>query len=126
MSGSREAEPLVETPFWKYAESWSPDGGTLAYREIDPKTRGDIWLLPMGGDRKPSPLIQTSADERNAAFSPDGRFVAYGSDESGREEVYIQTIPPSGAKWQASSGGGSAPAWRRAGSNCSSSARSNG
>ena len=115
VSGSREAEPLVETPFWKYAESWSPDGGTLAYREIDPKTRGDIWLLPMRGDRKPSPLIQTSADERNASFSPDGRFVAYGSDESGREEVYIQTIPPSGAKWQASSGGGSAPAWRRDG-----------
>ena len=111
-SGASEAQPLVETPHWKYAESWSPDGGTLAFRQIDPKTRGDIWLLPMRGDRKPSPLIQTPADERNAAFSPDGRFIAYGSDESGREEVYVQAVPASGAKWQMSSGGGSAPAWR--------------
>jgi eukaryotic-like serine/threonine-protein kinase len=109
-----EAAPLVESRYWKYPESWSPDGRYLAYREIDPRTRGDIWILPMGesGSRKAQPFLNSPADERNAAFSPDGRFIAYGSDESGREEVYVQTFPSSGAKWQVSNDGGSAPSWR--------------
>ena len=115
VSGSGEATPLVETPYWKYPESWSPDGQFIAYRQIDPRTRGDIWLLPLRGERKPVALLQTSADERNAAFSPDGRFLAYGSDESGHEEVYVQAFPASGAKWQISSAGGSAPMWRKDG-----------
>src|SRR4029453_1127219 len=38
-----EAELLVETAHWKYPESWSPDGQSILYREIDPNTRGDLW-----------------------------------------------------------------------------------
>ncbi len=48
-------------------------------------------------------------------LSPDGRWVAYASDESGRAEVYVQTFPASGGKWQISTGGGDAPQWRRDG-----------
>ncbi len=44
--------------------------------------------------------------------SPDGRFVAFVSNESGREEIYVQTFPEPGGKWQVSSGGGSDPSWR--------------
>src|SRR5204862_49735 len=50
-----------------------------------------------------------------AQFSPDGRFVAYVSDESGRAEVYVQSFPASGGKWQISTGGGDQPQWRRDG-----------
>ena len=42
-------------------------------------------------------------------FSPDGRWVAYVSDESGRNEIYVQAFPLSGAKFQISTGGGSDP-----------------
>ena len=45
-------------------------------------------------------------------FSPDGRFVAYVSNESGRDEIYVQTFPDAGGRWQVSNGGGSDPSWR--------------
>ena len=45
-------------------------------------------------------------------FSPDARFVAYTSDESGRNEVYVQTFPEPTGKWQVSNAGGTDAKWR--------------
>jgi len=45
-------------------------------------------------------------------FSPDGRFLAYQSNESGRSEVYVQSFPGPGGKWQISTSGGREPQWR--------------
>jgi Tol biopolymer transport system component len=47
-------------------------------------------------------------------FSPDGRLVAYTSNESesGKFQVYVQTIPLSDKKWQVSTNGGYEPRWR--------------
>ena len=45
-------------------------------------------------------------------FSPDGRFLAYQSNESGRKEVYVQSFPDPGGKWQVSTAGGVDPRWR--------------
>ena len=69
----------------------------------------------MSGDRKPFPYLQTEFDERHGRFSPDGRWVAYTSNESGRDEVYVQSFPLSGAKFQISAGGGMEPQWRKDG-----------
>jgi hypothetical protein len=38
--------------------------------------------------------------------------MAYASNETGRFDVYVQPIPPSGAKWQISTAGGNQPRWR--------------
>jgi len=85
------------------------------YQETGQKTANDLWLLPLNGDRKPVPYLQTPFDELNARFSPDGRWMAYQSNESGRFQIYLQTVPPSGAKYQISSSGGAVPQWRRDG-----------
>ena len=45
-----------------------------------------------------------------AHFSPDGDFIAYTSDESGRDEIYVQALD-SGARWQLSASGGGDPHW---------------
>jgi len=37
------------------------------------------------------------------------------SDDSGRKEVYVESFPVGSGKFQVSSGGGSAPMWRRDG-----------
>ena len=42
-------------------------------------------------------------------------WIAYVSDESGTNEVYVQSFPSSGSKWQISAGGGFQPRWRRDG-----------
>jgi hypothetical protein len=104
--------PLLATPLWKYPETWSPDGRFIVYTEVDPKTRANLWVLPRTGEAKPYPFLATPASESIARFSPDGRFLAYASDESGREEVYVQPFPATGAKWQISTAGGSEPGWR--------------
>ena len=96
-----------------YAEvdDWSPDGRFLVYGTFGLDT--DLWLLPLSGDRKPIPLATTPFNEESSRFSPDGRWVAYASNESGRTEVYVQPVPPTGEKWQISTGGGDYPIWAR-------------
>ncbi len=37
--------------------------------------------------------------------------MAYTSDESGRNEIYVQPYPGPGGKWQISSEGGTEPVW---------------
>ena len=91
---------------------WSADGRFVIFRAPDPKTGDDLWMLPMEGDRTPRPLVQTPAGETRAQLSADRRWLAYESDESGVAQVYVQSFPPSGAKWQVSSDGGSQPRWR--------------
>jgi eukaryotic-like serine/threonine-protein kinase len=91
---------------------WSPDGKWIIYQQQDQKTGLDLWLLPLDGDRKPVPYLRTPFNETLAAFSPDGRWVAYQSDESGRMEIYLQTMPTGGGKYQISSSGGTEPHWR--------------
>ena len=72
-------------------------------------------MLSLGGDRKPVPIVQSELNERNGQLSPDGRWIAYQSDESKTWQVYGQTIPPSGGRWQISTSGGGQPRWRRDG-----------
>jgi len=63
--------------------------------------------LPLEGDRKPISLLQTPFNEVRPQFSPDGKWIAYESDEAGTGQIYIQSFPPSGAKWQVSTTPGS-------------------
>lgn len=88
----------------------SPDGQTLAFHEVNPTTGVDIWILHLA-DRKVEPFLRTPANEADARFSPDGHWIAYTSDESGREEIYVQPYPGPGGKWQVSTEGGTEPVW---------------
>jgi serine/threonine-protein kinase len=89
--------------------SWSADGHFLAFDERKPGAQRDVWVLTRGGD--PSPFVLTAFDEWSPAFSPDGKWLAYVSNESGRNEVYVQPYPGPGAKWPISTDGGTEPAW---------------
>jgi eukaryotic-like serine/threonine-protein kinase len=60
-------------------------------------------------------VIVTPFNERGAALSPDGRLLAFVTDESGRDEVYVQAFPGPGAKLAVSTGGGMQPMWSRDG-----------
>lgn len=94
---------------------WSRDGRFIAYTRIDPKTRADLWILPTGGDRKPFLFLGTEFNEGQPQFSPDGKWIAYFSEESGQLEVYVQSFPHAGGKWQISTSGGRKPRWRKDG-----------
>lgn len=96
-----------------FPDSWSRDGKYLMFEtNAGPQTKFDLWILPMLGDRQPFPYLATEFVESHAQFSPDGRWIAYGSDESGRAEIYIQSFPMGNGKWQVSTAGGDQPQWR--------------
>lgn len=114
-SGAGTDELLLESNLPKYANDWSRDGRFLGYSVDDPKTKLDIWILPLKGERKPFGFLQTEFAEVRPAFSPDGRWIAYQSNESGRDEVYIRPFPGPGGKWQISTNGGTRARWRRDG-----------
>jgi Tol biopolymer transport system component len=114
-SGAGKEELLLKTDSNKIPMDWSPDGRFILYVVNDPKTKFDVWILPLFGDQKPEPFLQTEANERLARFSPNGRWIAYVSDESGANEIYVQSFPASGGKWQVSTNGGYHLAWARDG-----------
>jgi Tol biopolymer transport system component len=114
-NGAAAEEPLLKPERPRIPTSWSIDGRFLVYGTLHPKTKWDIWVLPMTGDRKPFPFAETEFDERTGDISPDGRWMAYVSNESGSLEVYVRPFPSGPGKWQVSRDGGYEPHWRRDG-----------
>ncbi len=108
--------------------SWSRDGRFLLYMTAP----AGVLALPLtgataggSGEAKPIPLLAAEFNQRGARFSPDGRFYSYISNESGKEEIYVQSFDPSlgsgaggagaksaGGKWMVSKGGGLSAHWR--------------
>jgi eukaryotic-like serine/threonine-protein kinase len=112
-SGTRDAEPLLVDKDEKYVSDWSADGRyiLITSRSNNPGGWG-ISALPLDGEKKPIPIVKTQFDELWATFSPDGKYIAYQSNESGRNEIYVQEFPEARNKWQVSTGGGVEAYWR--------------
>ena len=120
VSGATAADRLTRSENLQILDDWSGDGRFLVYSEQDPKTRSDLWVLPLSGERKPFPYLATPFNERHAKFAPAPggaapRWLAYASDETGADEVYVQSFPASGTKVRISNNGGVQPRWRRDG-----------
>jgi len=113
--GTGAEEMVLASPFDKYPQSFTPDGRTLVFAEISIETGSDVLMLPLEGERKPVPVANTRFDEEAPQLSPDGRWLAYQSNESGRNEVYVQPFPGPGERHQVSTDGGTEPLWSRAG-----------
>ncbi|MEP7338054.1 MAG: hypothetical protein ABI977_09955, partial [Acidobacteriota bacterium] len=118
-SGAGQDELLLHSAQGKFPLDWSANGKFRLYWESPPQTNQDLWILPMEGERKPWLWLNTPFNESEGRFAPDGKWIAYQSNESGRNEVYVQAFTPgapaSGGKVQLSTNGGSAPQWRRDG-----------
>jgi dipeptidyl aminopeptidase/acylaminoacyl peptidase len=91
---------------------WSPDGQTILFTVHGTASGTDLWLLPLTADKKPVKYLASPWDEMHGNFSPDGHLVAYTSNETGKFQVYAQTLPLSDKKWQISTNGGYEPRWR--------------
>jgi Tol biopolymer transport system component len=121
LDGTDAEERLTTSANIQIAQSWSPDGASLAYTEIDPVSGADIWVLPLpprgtaARVAAPRPFVKTNFTEGDPRFSRDGRWIAYDSNESGRFEVYVRAFPEGVRKWAVSTAGGFLPAWSPSG-----------
>jgi Tol biopolymer transport system component/predicted Ser/Thr protein kinase len=105
---------------------WSGDRRWVLYHERtaqSQQTLEDIWVLPMTPEGQlpegavPKPYVRTPFSDRWARFSPgtDPRWVVYTSNESGRDEIYIDTFPAPRGKIRISTAGGTQPQWGEGG-----------
>ena len=114
--GTGPVERLSASEDLQWPQSWSPDGRTLVFSRrvrTGPAVAQtlDTMMIRLDADRTVSPLLASEFTESNPAVSPDGRWIAYRSDESGRNEVYVQRFPEMGGRVQISTAGGTAPLW---------------
>ena len=93
-SGSGEEKLVCTTG----ETTWQPAGpatGSYALSTRIGRRRPvrDLWALPLRSEASRSPLRRDRFTEvARPMFSPDGRWFAYASDESGRDEIYVQTL----------------------------------
>jgi len=106
-------QPLLKTEYNKNVYDWSADGRFVLYAVQNPTSRRDLWALPLDGERQPVAVAQTAFEESEGRVSPDGRWIAYQSNDTGRNEIYVQPFPfVAGGKVRVSTSGGTLPRWR--------------
>jgi serine/threonine-protein kinase len=73
----------------------------------------DVWTMTMDGKGQASKFFEAASGTRptNPRFSPDGRFLSYGSNETGRSEVYVRPFPAGTPVTRVSVNGGTSSAW---------------
>ena len=108
--GSGNGEVLFADKRRKIASQWTPDGKFIIYHALTPGFAWDIEAYSLA-DHKIIPLLKSRNPEMLGSVSPDGRWLAYTTIEGSRPEVYVQSFPPSGQRWQVSGGGGNMPHW---------------
>ena len=99
------ARPLISLAGDEFPTQWSSD--TLIVFEQGPNPT-DLWMLDLSDPDSPRAevYLPLEADLDDVVVSRDGTLAAYGSNESGRDEVYIRSFPEPGERTPESQGGG--------------------
>jgi len=114
-NGGGQDERILPDLNGRWPTQWSLDGRYIVYNESDPKTKFDLWVLPLEGaaaERKPILFLRTEFNEKLGQLSPDGQLMAFTSDRSGKNQIYVRPFPKGDSEWTVSVGGGAAARWR--------------
>ena len=92
---------------------WSPDGNRIVFAS-NRELKFDLYLKDANGAQEEKMIGQGNTDRFPNDWSRDGKYLlfAYGSNESGRWEIYVTSFPDAHGKWQVSNSGGDQPKWR--------------
>jgi Tol biopolymer transport system component len=107
---------LTNTASTQTIWDWSRDGQYLLYtvisNDLAATSRSDLWAMSVTGHSEPLQLTRGRFQEQNGRFSPDGQWITYTSNESGRNEIYVQRFPDGRMKARVSTRGGAYARWQ--------------
>jgi serine/threonine-protein kinase len=115
VQGTGQPRAFIAREHEQWGGSFSPDGRAFSFYDVHPDTGRDIWVFDVDSQES-HPYLVTQANERAPKISPDGRWMAYLSNESGLDEIYVESYPERGRKWTISTEGGTEPNWSTDGS----------
>ena len=72
-------------------------------------------LFALDGSQKPVPVGTQNGRSRQGRISPNGKFIAFTSNESGRDEIYVQAMALGTRPKKVSINGGQSPRWKNDG-----------
>jgi eukaryotic-like serine/threonine-protein kinase len=103
---------VTDSPEYKQFYGWTPDGREVIFSRLNKDKGYDLFAAPVQGDHKPRLLVEGGPfAKHDASLSPDGRWLAYVSDESGQDEIFVQSMSDPNMRAQISSGVAAAPRW---------------
>ena len=115
-NGLTSEQPVFQSADQRKAlDDLTADGRYAIFDTASSPISTQLWALPLFGDRKPFAFVQGGFGVTSGRFSPNARYLAYASNETGRNEIYVQTLPQHTGRWQISTSGGLEPSWRRDG-----------
>ena len=108
--GSGEAERVMSTGLRVYLGSVIPERNlAIGAANTWIGSFNVVSIALQGG--KITPLTETRAQTYAPEASPDRKWMAYTSEESGRREVYVQSLGGTNARTLISTSGGEEPHW---------------
>ena len=111
--GTGEAQQLV---VGRAPEGITANGQQLAFITLTGKRDYGISFLDMK-TKAVTPLVdQPDSEQHSSRISPDGRWIAYASNETGRQEVWLEPLPKTGQRHRLTQTGGRHPLWSPDGS----------
>ena len=114
-SGTDAERVILDTGFSLRPTDWSADGKLIVFSTTTPTGEYEVWVWRPDGTDEPRPAVRTPLNATHGRLSPNGRWLAYASDESGEQQVWLQSFPDGNNRHQVSPDGGSEPRWRRDG-----------
>jgi len=124
LSGIGNEEKVSKSVDHQRPKAWSGDGKFLLFMHRDPNSGNyNLWTMSVDSTlpaaaRKVEPYFTSPFNITQGQFSPGSNvpiWVAYTSNESGQNEIYVQSFPAGSGKSRISANGGVEPRWRRDG-----------
>jgi len=91
--------------------NWSSDARYISFIQTNLKTLTDIGIIDLKNNNASHYFLKTEFNEYSGLFSNNMKWIMYGSNESGKSQVYVQPFDGSGGRRQISNNGGYPLRW---------------
>lgn len=116
--------------YWEHSDGWIQPKFLVDGRAVEGLYRGgqmqagQMLFITLKGNRdygismldiyskQVTTLVDLPGSEQHSSeISPDGKWLAYVSNETGRQEVWLEPMPQTGKRYQLTKNGGAHPEW---------------